>query len=118
MTTSTYWHDISITPRTLDIDEAAATEDVLDAAAEWESGNLPTGEALKIGGGMNPHRARGLVFRYRRDDPRLPALQRLSELMSTGNGKTILPNGTMILTHIKNQSDWCLEQARRNGAIA
>lgn len=114
---TTWKHMDAATPRELDIDEAAATEDVLAAAQEWQDGTLPTGEALKIGGGMNPHRARGLALRHRTDDPRLPALRRLSELMSTGNGKTILPDGTMIPTHIKNQSDYLISQAKGNGAL-
>lgn len=113
-----YWNDISITPRELTEDETIATDLALEAAQDWQDGEIPTSDALQIGGAMNPYRARGLAFRFRRDDPRLPALQRLSELMSTGNGKTILPNGTMVPTHMINQSDWCIEQARRNGRIS
>ena len=115
---STVWNDVSVTVRDLTEDESVAVDLALEAAADWQAGELPTGDALQVGGGMSPHRARGLAFRYRRDDPRLPALQRLSELMSTGNGKTILPNGTMVETYIKNQSDWLIQQARRNGKIA
>jgi hypothetical protein len=76
---------ITITHRDLDIDEAAAVEDCLDAASEWDAGRLPLKIALMQGGELSPHRARGMAFRFARHDPRIPALERLSESMSTGN---------------------------------
>lgn len=104
-------------PRTLDIDEAAAVEDALSAAAEWDAGRLPLKIALMQGGELSPHRARGLAFHHCRNDPRIPALERLSESMSRDAGKVALANGGMIQSHVKKMSDWHVDQARRNGVI-
>ncbi len=115
---SAVWAHIADTdPRTLDIDEAAAVEDVLSAAAEWDAGRLPLNIALEQGGELSPHRARGMAFRFARHDPRIPALERLSEAMSTDNGKVRMPNGGMLVGHVKRQSDYLVQQARGNGKL-
>jgi hypothetical protein len=109
---------ITITPRTLTCDEETAVEDALSAAAEWDAGRLPLKIALMQGGELSPHRARGLAFRLALHDPRIPALERLSETMSTGNGKVVLANGGMLPSHVKNMSDFHVAQARKNGVIS
>ncbi len=103
---------------TLDIDTAAAVEDALEAADEWDAGRLPLEIALAQGGELNPHRARGLAFHHCRNDPRIPALRRLSDAMSAEHGKVAMPSGGFILGHVKNMSDWHVDQARKNGVIA
>ncbi len=116
---SAVWKHIADTePRTLDIDEAAAVEDCLEAAQEWDAGRLPLKIALMQGGELNPHRARGLAFHHCRNDPRIPALRRLSEAMSAEHGKVAMPSGGMIQSHVKNMSDWHVDQARKNGVVS
>lgn len=115
---STPWkHIVDTEPRMLNIDEGAAVEDCLDAAQEWDAGQLPLEIALMQGGELNPHRARGLAFRHCRHDPRIPALRRLSEAMSAGSGKVAMPNGGMMSSNVKKQNDYLIETARRNGVI-
>lgn len=90
------WKHLDARPRrVLDIDEAAAVEHVLDVAQAWEQNDIPLAQALNEGGGMNPHRARALAFRFAWADPRRPALERLSELMSAGF-KARLSDGTFM----------------------
>ncbi len=105
-------------PRILDIDEAAAVEDCLEAAQEWDAGRLPLEIALMQGGELNPHRARGLAFHHCRNDPRIPALRRLSDAMSRDAGKVPIANGGFILGHVKNMSDFHVDQARKNGVVS
>ena len=94
---STPWKHLDAQPkRVLDIDEAAAVEHVLDVAAAWQSGDISTSQALREDGGLdNAHRARGLAFRFAWADPRRPALERLSEIMSAGF-KAHLSDGTFM----------------------
>lgn len=105
-------------PRTLDIDEAAAVEDALEAAQEWDAGRLPLKIALMQGGELSPHRARGMALRHCRDDSRIPALERLSDAMSRDAGKVAIANGGMIVGHVKRMSDFHVTQARRNGVVS
>lgn len=116
--TTTWAPAATITPRDPDIDESAAIEDALFAAVEWDAGRLPLEIALQQGGDLSPHRARGLALRHARHDPRIDAVHRLSEAMSTGNGKVRMPNGGMITGHVKRQSDWLVQQARGNGVVS
>lgn len=110
------WEQAITTPaREFTAEEEAAMEHVLDVAQGWANQEIPLSQALAEGGGMNPHRARGLALRFRRSDPRLPDLERLSYEMSAANGKTVFPDGTMLPTHVWNQNEWLIEQARRNG---
>ncbi len=116
---SAVWAHLAATePRTLDIDEAAAVEDALEAAAEWDAGRLPLDIALMQGGELSPHRARGMAFRFARHDPRIPALERLSDAMSRDAGKVAIANGGMMQSHVKKMSDWHVDQARKNGVIS
>lgn len=114
----TWAHIADTEPRTLDIDEAQAVEDVLSAAQEWDAGRLPLKIALMQGGELSPHRARGLAFRFARHDPRIPALERLSDAMSRDAGKVAIANGGMIQSHVKNMSDFHVTTARRNGVVS
>ncbi len=118
--TTTWKHITDTEPRmaTLDIDTAAAVEDCLEAADEWDAGRLPLEIALAQGGELNPHRARGLAFHHCRNDPRIPALRRLSDAMSRDAGKVEMSNGGMMLSHVKNMSDYLVSQARKNGVVS
>ena len=111
---STLWKDAAATPaRQLTDEEIDATDHVLEVAEAWEQNDISIGQALAEGGGMNPHRARGLAFRFRRDDPRLPALERLSLAMSASDNK-ILPDGTMVPYDVWNASERMVASWKRS----
>lgn len=112
---STIWKDVSATPtRELTLEEHEATEHVLDVAAAWRAGDISTGAALQEGGGLNPHRARGLAFRFRRDDARLPALEALSWRMSA-SFSIVLADGTLCQPAVWQASEHHVAAFRRNG---
>ena len=93
---ATAWKHMDAQPkRVLDIDEAAAVEHVLDVADSWQAGDIALTAALAEGGGLNPHTARMLAFHFAGSDPRIPALRRLSEIMSAGF-KVRLSDGTFM----------------------
>lgn len=92
---STWKHLDDRPKRTLDIDEAAAVEHVLDVAAAWQQGDIALNAALSEGGGINPHTARTLAFHFAGSDERIPALRHLSEVMS-GAFKVRLSDGTFM----------------------
>ena len=108
----------------LDFEDRVMVEDVLDAAAAWQAGELPWTEAANIGGMLD---WRGVVSQaytrhvaYRvtpRTDPRHAALDALMAVIIRAQGYRVTRQGTFEPSEIRaNDAGWQYANLDRSAA--
>ena len=113
--------DVTTAPRELTIEERAAVDDVLDAAAAWAAGALPLTEALHVGyavspaGHESPAWSRYLAVRTTSSgDPRRRDLLRLIDAALTLRGLVVTGVGVIGRAELA-ESDRQVDAWRANG---